>query len=352
MAMLLALVGGAWGQALQGNDPAALADRAVEDWRTRTPTTLTDLTAMDTEEVCRELPNFVAAPPPPEGTRVNLDDRERRESDGEDRARFTYSAVRPGDRLDVVEVVLTRDGDTWTVERVGFQLPDAGSDRAWLQRPAVAWGFGIVSLLVLYGLIRPSFLRRWLATGLASIREHRRVTTWTLTGLYALSFLGMWSGTTLPEACEEAVMALLTQTLDGVGALSALESGNIARTAVVIFYQNYVVVTITVLFGSALLLGIPAYLLSGLSFFAQSAAFGLLWSGGAVEAVLAGVLVLLEFTAYFLVVAGGGMLVVTLARQGFAGLGPGYRKLMSMLPLAGLLLLVGAWYEALIVVAP
>jgi len=42
------------------------------------------------------------------------------------------------------------------------------------------------------------------------------------------------------------------------------------------------------------------------------------------------------------------MLVVSLARGGFAGLGAGYRKLISTLPWAAMLLLVGAWYEAVV----
>lgn len=350
--VLLALafsLGSAQEMPLRGEDPAALADEAVESWRTRTPLSLTELSGLDTEEVCRQLPTLLAAPPPPEGTRVNVEDRREREAEDPDGRRYTYSAVRPGDRLDVVEVLLQRDGEVWEVERVGFQMPDVGN-RDWLQRPATSIAFGVLSLLFVYGLARPSFLRGWLRAGLRSVRQHRRLVAWTLGGLYALSLLGMYGGSTLPAACETGVRALLLQTLEGVGATEAIASGNLARAATVIFYQNFVVVTVTALFGSAVLLGIPAYLLASFSFFAQSAAFGLLWSGGAAEFVLTGLLVVLEFTAYFLVVAGGGMLVATLLRHGFEGLGAGYRKLLSMLPLAALLLLIGAWYEALIVV--
>ena len=61
------------------------------------------------------------------------------------------------------------------------------------------------------------------------------------------------------------------------------------------------------------------------------------------------VLLLLELTAYFLVVAGGGMLLGGVIRGGFAAIGPSVRKLVLMLPLAGLLLLIGAWYEAVVI---
>lgn len=343
------LAGAAWAQPLRGDDPAELADRAVDEWRTRSPATVAELSAMGAEELCRELPSLVAAPPPPEGTRVNLDDRQERPTEDDDRRRFTYSAVRPPEQLDVVEVVLARDGDAWQVERVGFQTADAGG-RDWLQRPAAAWGFGALTLLVILGLARPSPLRRLVATGLAAVGEHRRLVIWTMVLLYGIAFLGMWTGTQLPEACESAVEAVLGDTLEQVGATQALQSGNVARAATVIFYQNFVIVSVTVLFGSALLLGVPAYLLSAASFFAQSAAFGVLGIGGFPEVVFFLALMVLEFTAYFLIVAGGGMLVVSLVRGGLAGLGTGYRKLFAMLPLTALLLLVGAWYEALIIV--
>lgn len=347
--LVAALAGVAWAQPLRGDDPAQLADRAVEEWRTRSSATISELSAMDTEALCRELPSLVAAPPPPEGTRVNIDDRQERATEDPDRMRFTYSAVRPPEQLEVVEVVVARDGDAWQVERVGFQGAEMGG-REWLQTPVAQWVFVAVTLLVVLGLARPSPLRRALSYGWGSVRKHRRLVIWTMALLYGLALLGMWTGSQLPDACETAVETVLGDTLEQVGAVQALESGNLARTATVIFYQNFVIVTVTVLFGTALLLGVPAYLLSALSFFAQSAAFGVLGIGAFPAVLFFLVLLVLEFTAYFLVVAGGGMLVATLVRQGLSGFGAGYRKLFSMLPLAGLLLLVGAWYEALIII--
>lgn len=334
---------------LRGDRPEALADRAVEAWLGEQRASFANLSSMATEDLCRELPGLFAAPPPPAGTQVDLEDRRERDTGDPDRLRYTYAAELPGDRLDVVEAVVVREGDAWRVERVGFQV-DAPSGRGWLGSEVAIVGFVLFTLLVIIGLVRPSPLRRWAVAGLAAVREHRRLVAWTMGLGWAVVALGLWSGSQLPATCEEAVMVILGSTLEQVGATQALASGNIARTALVIFYQNYVVVTVTLLFGSALLLGIPAYLLAGASFLAQSTAFGLLGLGGFPEIVFILVLFVLEFTSYFLVVAGGGMLLSSLVRGGLSGLGEGYRKLASMLPLAGLLLLIGAWYEAVVVI--
>lgn len=332
---------------LRGGEPAELADRAVESWLASESRSLSDLAALDAETVCRELPGLFAAPPPPPGTEVDLTDRRERATGDETRTRFTYAAEVPPERLDVVEVVLVRDGDAWAVERVGFQVPEAGG-RDFLQSRTAGIGFALVTLAFLIGVARPSPLRRWLAFGAESIRAHRRLVIVTMVAGWAIVGVGLWSGSQLPDACEDAVLVILGSTLDQVGANQALASGDVARTALVIFYQNFMVVTVTALFGSALLLGVPAYLLAGASFLAQATAFGVLGLGGFPEILLVGVLFVLEFTAYFLVVAGGGMLVATLVRGGLGQFGLAYRKLTATLPWAALLLIVGAWYEAAI----
>ena len=334
---------------LTGGEAEPLADRAVRSWLEERPDTFTELSSLDTEALCRELPGLFAAPPPPSGTEVDLSDRRERDLEDPDRRRFTYAAEIPPDRLDVVEVVLVRDGEEWAVDRVGFQAPTS-SGRSWLQTSAAAIGFVVFTLLVIAGLARPGPLRRWTTAGLAAVREHRRLVAWTMAFGWAIVALGLWTGSRLPASCEEAVLVVLSSTLEQVGATQAVASGNLARAAVVIFYQNFVMVTVTALFGSALLLGVPAYLLAGFSFLAQTTAFGLLGLGGLPQILLIAVLFVLEFTSYFLIVAGGGMLVATLVRKGFTGLGEGYTKLTLMLPLAGLLLLIGAWYEAVVVI--
>lgn len=334
-----------------GTDPEATADAAVQAWLEREPVDLTTIVSLPPEEVCAALPGLLRSPPPQEGTTVNLDDRRELDDDDPDRRRYTYSAVRPPEQLEVVEVQLERRGDLWFATDVGYRVPTGGGGRAWLQRPLFGWLFVAFTVAVVALLIRPSFLRRWLASGAAVVREHRGIVIGTMAFLYGVFALGAFTGSQLPGECGDAILELVEVAVTSVGATEAYASGNLARAAVVTFYQNFVVVTLSVTFSLALLFGVPAYLLASLSFFVQAIPFGLLGSATPVELVFVLILLGLELTAYFLVVAGGGILLATLIRKGFRGLQSAFTRLALMLPIAMLLLLIGAWYEALVLIA-
>jgi hypothetical protein len=328
---------------LEGDDPAALADEAVRSWLERPQTALGDLVGRDASEVCRLLPELVAAPPPPQGTRVNVEDRRELPIDDPDARRFTYSAVRPVDRLDVVQVDLEREEDGWRVRSVGFRV-DA-PDRGWLASPIAGGIFAGLSLAMLLLLLRPSPLRRALASGVGYVREHRRLVFGTMIALYGAFAAGVWTGAALPPACDDAVMVVLGQALGQVGATDALLAGDPLRLAVTIFYQNFGVVTL-LLFWLGLIFGVPAYLLAFPQFFANGLPFGVLYDVTGVVGLLATVmLIVIELTAYFLVVAGGGMLLATIVRNGFGGFPLALRKTLAMLTIAAVLLVLGAWYE-------
>ena len=333
-------------------DAGQAADRAVEAWLATEPPSFDALARLDAEELCRALPTLLADPAPPAGTEVRVEDRMERPSDDPDVRVFTYAAVRPGDQLDVVEVRVRRVPDGWVSDRVAFRsTTELSGMRAWLQTPAASWSFVGFTLLVLLLMVnRASLLRRWLATSGAALREHRRLVTGTLIVLYAIFGLGAWLGTTLPEGCDEAVLEVVNTAVTSLGATEAYGSGDVARAAVTTFYQNFVVVTLSVTFTLAALLGVPAYLFAAFSFFAQGIPFGLLGGGGLGEMVMVLVLLVVELTAYFLVVSGGGMLLATIWRKGLGALPLGFSKLLSMLPVAMLLLLAGAWYEAVVII--
>jgi hypothetical protein len=167
--------------------------------------------------------------------------------------------------------------------------------------------------------------------------------------LYAMFGLGALVGAGLPRQCEEAIVSVVTTAVTSLGATSAYGSGDIARAAVTTFYQNFVVVTLSVTFTLSLLFGIPAYLLSAASYFVQGIPFGLIGTGNAGQLVLVLVLLVLELSSYFVVVAGGGMFLATLIRRGFGALPEAFRKLVLTLPFAMVILLLSAWYEAFIV---
>ncbi len=335
---------------IQGSDPTDVADRAVTAWLARKPITLNQLASMDTPQLCQALPDMVANPAPQAGTKVNLGDRQEQPSDDPDVKRFTYSAVRPGDQLDVVEADVRRDGTLWSVDKVGYRTNvEPQGVRQWLQSPTASWIFILFTLLVVVSLVRPSPLRRWLREGWGNLRAHRRLVITTLVFLYAMFGLGALVGAGLPRQCEEAIVSVVTTAVTSLGATSAYGSGDIARAAVTTFYQNFVVVTLSVTFTLSLLFGIPAYLLSAASYFVQGIPFGLIGTGNAGQLVLVLVLLVLELSSYFVVVAGGGMFLATLIRRGFGALPEAFRKLVLTLPFAMVILLLSAWYEAFIV---
>jgi hypothetical protein len=337
-----------------GPDAAEVADAAVAAWLVREPLAVADLTAMTPSEACLRLPDLVSAPPPPRGTRVITEDRRAVPAavPDDDRAAFTYAAVRPTDALDVVQVDLVRVDDTWQVQRVGFRAATGLTGvRAWLQTPPASIAFVLFTLLVVLGLVRPSPLRRALAFGLRTARAHRTTIVVTMVLLYAVFGLGALSGAALPPECDLAIMTVLETAIGQLGATAAYGSGDIARAAVVTFYQNFIVVTFSVHFFLVLLFGIPSYLVAIPQFFLLGIPFGLL--GGTTFFGLVPVLVLLvlELTAYFLVVSGGGVVLGTLFRRGFTAYPQAVRGAASLLVPAGLLLLIGAWYEAILLIA-
>ena len=361
--LVLMTVSLGWAQLARGSDPAQVADEAVQAWLASERPDPFSLANASVEETCRQLPALLQNPPPPEGTEVTF--AQRRElsgaqdvpadaevPDGAETKIFSYPAALPSGQLEVVRVTVVQSGEGWEASGVAYgpSLPE--SSRAWLQTPVASWLFVLFSLVTLYLLLRPSFLRRWLAEGWQVVRAHRRLVAGTLIGLYALFGLGLVTGANLPEACAEPIFEVISAAVSAVGATEAYTSLNPARAAVVTFYQNFGVVTLSVLFSLGLLFGLPAYLFGSLSFYAQAIPFGIVSGIGAGQLLLAFVLLVLELTSYFLVIAGGGLLFMTLIRKGFRGFSEGIRKHMLMLPFAFVLLMIGAWYEAGIIILP
>ncbi len=342
--------GGPTAIGLTGSDPGKLADQAVGTWLKRTPVTLEQLSTLDTPQLCEALPDMITHPAPPPGTQVHLNDRQEQSTGNPDQRSFTYSAVRPGDQLDVVEVKLSRQGELWRVDDVGFRTSvEPQGVRSWLQGRTASWLFIAFTALILFGLARPSPLRRWLGEGWGYLREHRRLVIGTFVFLYGMFALGALVGSGLPKACETAIVTVVKTAVTSVGATQAYGSGDIVRAAVTTYYQNFVVVTLSVTFTLALLFGVPAYLLSAGSYFVQGIPFGLIGTATPLQLVLVLILLLIELSSYFVVVAGGGMFLVTLVRRGLGALPLAFRKVVTMLPFAMVALLIGAWYEAFIV---
>ncbi len=333
-------------------DPVGeLADQAVQEWVNQPAFTLERLTGLSTIEVCELLPAALVNPPPAEGTRVNVNDRIELPTSDPDVRLFSYSAAGAAGQLHVVQATMVRTGDSWSVQQVGFRQPPPSGLRAWVQTPPASWVFGALSLMVVVLLLRPSPLRRWLGMALGVIRQHRRLYVFSMALLFGVFAFGAYTGSQLPDECTAAVFEAVAGAVSLVGATQAYDSGSVARAAVVTFHQNFVVVTLSVLFSLAMVFGVPAYLFGMISFFTQAIPFGMVGGLVGIELLFMVLLLLLELTAYFTVVAGGGFLLATLIRQGFSSFPQAVGKLLLMLPVAMVLLLAGAWYEALILVS-
>jgi len=264
---------------------------------------------------------------------------------------FTYPSSLGGTRPEIIEVRLVKENDEWKADRVSVKvdLPNAGF-RKWLQTRLASWLFIAFSIFIFYSLAVPSYLRKWLALAWANIKEHRRIVSLTVGFLGGVFVLGVLTGTGMPAACKESVHEVLLHLVGSVGATEAYTSGSIPRAATITFYQNFGSVTMMVLYGSALLFGFPAYFIATVSFFIQGIPFGLLASAQPLDLLVSLIVLLLELSAYFLVVAGGGIFLATLIRKGFKGFTEGLNKLTLMLPLALVLLLIGAWFEAFVII--
>ena len=330
--------------------PEAAADDAVRGWLDQPPANLGTLSGLPPEQLCQQLPALLGSPPPPEGTRVNFDDRVERETPAEGR-RYTYPVTFPNERLEVLEVTLEQQEGTWTASEVGVQTEGGGTIPRVFQQPLTAWAFAAFSLYFVYLLVRPSFFRRWLAEGWALLKGYRALVIGTFVAMFGLFAVGLGIGSGLPPVCQSAISSVVQSTVEELGAAEAYGSGNVGRAAVVTLYQNFVMGTLVTTFSVTFItLGIGAYLFNGLRFLALGIPFGFLVDAGPLNLLFVLILIVVELSAYVVVTAGGGIFLMTVIREGFKGFRDGSRKLIMMLPIAFLLLMLGAWYEAAVVI--
>ena len=337
--------------------PEAAADAAVSDWLSQEPFDARSvqqqlLAGGSVEDVCTELGGFLSAPPPPRDLEVNLADQQlTREED--ELLVYSYPAGTDSGFLSIVEVQLSRAEDSWEAERVGLRQAGTGGVEAMtrtVQSPVSYILFSLFSLGLLLLSLRPSsVLRRTLYEAWGYLKEHRGAALFSLAFFYGSFVGGYTTGTTLPAACGQALQDYLVQSLDSLGILDAVISNNTPRLATAIFFQNFTFGAFFTTFVPAALLAVPAFLFNGPRLFFLAMFIGERGLGDPVSATLSIILYVVELAAYALVAAGGAMMLVTLVREGFGGLGKGYRKLLLMLPVALVILAIGAWYEAVII---
>lgn len=345
LTLLVAALPLAFGQFASGPDPAEVARASVEAWQARAADfDYVALALASPEAACREFaaigqdPNLVVA------TRVNFDDL-REVSREEARIVYSYPSVTGDNALGRVQVSVVREGDLWQTEAVRLQLDSLQRTLpGFMRHDAVGWLFIALTGYVLYLLTRPSWLRRWLTEGLAVLRQFRGIVIATIIALYGAYGLGSWFGATLPD-CQYAIAVLVGGSLTDIGVTDVLQDDNVPKLAAVITYWNFMQGTLLTTLIPAYLFAIPAYLINLVRFFVVGVALAPVGPQAALLLFHLPVIVI-ELLAYTLVTAGGAIFLVSFIREGLRGYRTAVRRLLLTVPIAFILLVVGAWYES------
>ena len=383
--MLLLSLQGVWAQLAQGANPAEVADEAVRHWQARAQAfDYVALASVSPVAMCQELALFGQDPRVIAATNVNLSDRRLLEAQSNDDERiYSYAASFGQNALGRVQVRVLRsaqpqgnqnnqtsqgtltldnqdnetnaaDADTaaeddgasiWQADGVMLELDNPAAQLpSFMRSDAVGWLFILLSLYVLYALSRPSWLRRLLSQSLQVLREHKRIVIGSTILLYGSYIFGSLAGISLPE-CQEALAVFVSNSLRSTGVVDVLEENSVPKLAAVITYWNFVQGSLATTLIPAAFFAVPAYIINIARFFMLG--FALAPVGETAGLLLFHLpVIIIELLAYVLITAGGGIFVATLFRQGFANFRLAMRKLLYTIPVAFVLLLIGAWYES------
>ncbi|MEM7738369.1 MAG: hypothetical protein AAF267_21545 [Deinococcota bacterium] len=338
-----------------GEIPEQVSDQAVRSWQERAGAfDYIALANASPAAMCNQLSVLGQDPRVIRNVTINFDDRRLLDDAGIDPGvleaeavrRYSYSARVGEGTVARVEVLLAQRSNVWQSENVRIRFDDSTiSLPAPLRANAAGIGFLLLSAYVVYLLVRPSWFRRVLAAGWQVIRGHKRIVIGTIIALYGMYGLGSLAGVSLPE-CQVALASLVGGSLEDIGILDVLANNNIAQTAAAITYWNFVQGTLTTTLFPAVLFAIPAYLLNISRFFVLG--FALAPVGPQAGLLLFHIpVIVIELMAYTLVTAGGGILLRTIVKRGFGNIRLAINNLMLMVPIAFLLLVIGAWYESI-----
>ena len=329
------------------NTPEVVANKAVKAWLDRAEKFELDFSRFFTEEpeaMCEELTDFGQMPNLIKVTEVNFDDTNVTETSETTRT-YTYASKTRESLLGkvIVKLELTNSGE-WEAKTVRLDFSSgAPSPLSQLNNPTTSWVFLFLSFYLLYLCLKPSFFRRWLTKGIEVIREHKRIVLGTVIALYSAFVLGVLTGQTMPENCNAYITETLSQGTNDIGIIEIIQTGDIARIAAAITFWNFSMGAIITTLLPASLFAVPAYILNLLRFFYLAIPFANIPTQ---TLTLHLPVIIIELLAYILITAGGGIFLATLIRKGWKGYREGLRKLFLMVPIALVLLVIGAWYES------
>jgi hypothetical protein len=206
--------------------------------------------------------------------------------------------------------------------------------------PVGAWVFVALTALLAWAVITPTIWRTWIRESLVVTRAHLGLYLGTNIVFYGLFVVGAIAGLSSPkfvELFQEFASGALAQ-----GGLEKLATSGVASGAFGITLNNLRAGVATSFIGG-FLFAIPAYLL----FLGQTLFYGFVLSpvGLPIVAFLLHIpTIIVEFAAYFYVVAASGiMLARIIGRIPYA---MAVRDYVKCLPVAVTVLVIAAWYES------
>lgn len=210
-----------------------------------------------------------------------------------------------------------------------------------LMSPLAPILFGLATLLLIYGVTRPTLWRTWVQRGLGIAKEQRRVFLWVNVGLYGIFVLGALLAYSTPTLAKE-VSDWVGSSLAGTGIVQYLERG-VPEAASAITYWNFTQGAFGTTFIPGLLFGIPALFINLGRFLVLGFALSPALIPGLVY-LLHLPTVIVELQAYIFITASG---LALLWRGRKLGWRLAFREYIYCLPVALTLLVFAAWYEAL-----
>ena len=238
-----------------------------------------------------------------------------------------------------LSVRLEKIGGIWQV-RSARESPNITLIPAEVFTPVGAWIFVALTALLAWAVVTPTIWRTWIRESLTVTRANLSVYLGTNIILYGLFVIGAIAGFSQPkfvELFQEFAAGALSQ-----GGLEKLATNGVASGAFGITLNN-LRAGVAIAFITGFLFAVPAYIM----FFAQTLFYGFVLSPVGLSGtsfLLHIPTIIIEFAAYFYVVAASGIMLARIVRR--IPYAMAVRDYVKCLPVAVTVLVIAAWYES------
>ena len=238
-----------------------------------------------------------------------------------------------------LSVRLEKTKDSWQV-RSARESPNITLIPSEVFTPVGAWIFVALTALLAWAVVTPTIWRTWIRESLIVTRANLGVYLGTNIVLYGLFVIGAIAGFSQPkfvELFQEFAAGALSQ-----GGLEKLATNGVASGAFGITLNN-LRAGVAIAFITGFLFAVPAYIM----FFAQTLFYGFVLSPVGLSGtsfLLHIPTIIIEFAAYFYVVAASGIMLARIIRR--IPYTMAVRDYVKCLPVAVTVLVIAAWYES------